>query len=60
MEDFEVRQALAVIKERVNEITQDNDWKEKLADEWNRANEAEQQEKAYARQQRDETRSQVS
>ena len=42
MEDFEVRQALAVIKERVNEITQDNDWKEKLADEWNRANEQEQ------------------
>jgi len=42
MEDFEVRQALAVIKERVNEITQEDDWKEKLADEWNRANEAEQ------------------
>lgn len=35
MEDFEVRQALAVIKERVNEIKQKPDWKEKMADEWN-------------------------
>lgn len=35
MEDYEVRQALAIIKDRVNEITKDDDWKEKLADEWN-------------------------
>ena len=27
MEDFEVRQALAVIKERVDEITKDDGWK---------------------------------
>lgn len=61
MEDYEVRQALAVIQERVKEITQDNDWKENLADEWNKANEAEDQ--MVARNQirnADETRSQVS
>lgn len=39
MEDFEVRQALAVIKERVNDIKKDVDWKQKMADEWNQANE---------------------
>lgn len=38
MEDYEVRQALAIIKDRVNEITKDDDWKEKLAEEWNQAN----------------------
>lgn len=38
MEDYEVRQALAIIKDRVNEITKEDDWKEKLADEWNEAN----------------------
>lgn len=37
MEDFEVRQALAVIKDRVHEITRDVDWKQKMADEWNAA-----------------------
>lgn len=61
MEDYEVRQALAVIQERVKEITQDNNWKENLADEWNKANEAEDQ--MVARNQirnADETRSQVS
>lgn len=35
MEDFEVRQALAVIKERVAAIKQEPDWKQKMADEWN-------------------------
>lgn len=39
MEDFEIRQALAVIKERVNDIKKDVDWKQKMADEWNQANE---------------------
>ena len=39
MEDFEVRQALAVIKDRVNEIKQQPDWKQKLADEWNQTDE---------------------
>jgi hypothetical protein len=37
MEDFEVRQALALIKERVNNIKKDVDWKEKIANEWNEA-----------------------
>lgn len=37
MEDFEVRQALAIIKDRVNEIKKDSDWKEKIAREWNEA-----------------------
>jgi uncharacterized protein (UPF0305 family) len=34
MEDFEVRQAFAIIKDRVNEIKQDQDWKEKIEKEW--------------------------
>jgi hypothetical protein len=38
MEDLEVRQALAVIKERVNDMKKDIDWKEKMAEEWNAAN----------------------
>lgn len=38
MEDQEVRMALAVIKDRVQEITKDVDWKQKMADEWNKAN----------------------
>jgi len=38
MEDFEVRQALALIKERVAEISKDQDWKQKMADDWNKAN----------------------
>jgi hypothetical protein len=43
MEDFEVRQAFAIIKDRVNEIKQDQDWKEKIAEEWNKTIEIEQQ-----------------
>lgn len=39
MEDYDVRQALAIIKERVQEIKQEPDWKEK---EW----EEEQQKRA--------------
>lgn len=35
MEDYEVRQALAIIKDRVNEIKRDDNWKEKVTDEWN-------------------------
>ena len=50
MEDYEFRSALAVIKERVNEITKDQDWKEKMAEEWNQAAEV---------KQKDETRSQA-
>ena len=41
MEDYEVRQALAIIKDRVNEITANPDWKEQITQEWNEANEAE-------------------
>jgi hypothetical protein len=40
VEDMEVRQALALIKERVNEIKEDNQWKSKIAQEWNREDEA--------------------
>jgi hypothetical protein len=31
MEDYEVRAALAVIKERVQDMAKDEDWKEKMA-----------------------------
>jgi len=48
MEDYEVRQALAIIKDRVNELTNKPDWKEQMANEWNEAN----QEEAVARQAR--------
>ena len=37
MDDFEVRQALAIIKDRVLEIKKDSDWKNKMAEEWNQA-----------------------
>lgn len=43
MEDYEVRQALAIIKDRVNELTEKPDWKEQMAEEWNQANEEEAQ-----------------
>jgi len=46
MEDYEVRQALAIIKDRVKEIKQDEDWKNDIAKEWNDATEAEVQDKA--------------
>jgi len=35
MEDYEVRQALAIIKDRVNELAQEPNWKEQMAEEWN-------------------------
>ena len=37
LEDYEVRQALAIIKDRVGEIKKENDWKQNIADEWNQA-----------------------
>ena len=37
MEDYEVRQALAIIKDRVNEITNQVGWQDKLVQEWNEA-----------------------
>lgn len=51
MEDYEVRQALAVIQNRVTEITKDQDWKEKMAEEWNRADELEKQQRGDNRSQ---------
>ena len=41
LEDYEVRQALALIKDRVKEIKEDDDWKKNIADEWNHANQQE-------------------
>lgn len=38
MEDFEVRQALALIKDRVKDIKKDEQWKQNIAKEWNDAN----------------------
>ena len=32
-----MRQALEIIKDRVSEIKKDEDWKKKIADEWNQA-----------------------
>ena len=37
MEDYEVRQALSIIKDRIDEIKKDEEWKQKMADEWNKA-----------------------
>jgi hypothetical protein len=39
MDDFEVRQAIAIIKDRVQEIKKDGDWKVNIAKEWNEAEE---------------------
>jgi len=41
MEDFEVRQAFEIIKDRIHEIKADQDWEEKIADEWNKTAEME-------------------
>ena len=35
MEDFEIRQVFSIIKDRVDEIKKDQDWKENVAAEWN-------------------------
>jgi len=40
VEDLEVRQALALIKERVDEIKKDDEWRKKIAEEWNSAEQA--------------------
>ena len=62
MDDFEVRQALAIIKDRVQEIKKDEDWKTKMANEWNDAAAAEEQAAITGAARRagdqDETRSQ--
>lgn len=41
MEDFEVKQAFEIIRDRVSEIKQDMDWKENIANEWNKTVEEE-------------------
>ena len=41
MDDFEVRQVFSIVKDRVNEIKKDQDWKQKIAQEWNDAAEEE-------------------
>lgn len=41
MNDFEIRQVFSIIKDRVSEIKQDQDWKEKIAQQWNEAAEQE-------------------
>ncbi len=38
IEDFEVRQALAALKERVQELKKDDKWKENFAQKWNQQN----------------------
>jgi hypothetical protein len=43
IEDFEVRQALEAIKERVKEIRNDENWKKELVDEWNHPEDIENQ-----------------
>lgn len=49
MEDFEVRQAFAIIQDRVKEIKQDQDWKEKIAEEWNKTAEMEEAQEEAAK-----------
>lgn len=46
MEDYEVRQALAIVKDRIDELKKDEEWKQKMADEWNKAADEEQGEQA--------------
>lgn len=60
MEDYEVRQALAIIKDRVNELTNKPDWKEQIANEWNEANQEEAKEKQARRGADRDTQSQVT
>ena len=50
MEDFEVRQAFAIIQDRVKEIKQDQDWKEKIAEEWNKTAELEEAQAAQVKE----------
>lgn len=47
MDDFEVRQAIALIKDRVTEIKKDEDWKNTIAKEWNEASAEEAQGNGY-------------
>jgi len=66
MDDLEVRQALALIKDRVKEIKQDDDWKHNIAKEWNEAAAADEGAAAYRgsnqydNEKNDDNRSQAS
>lgn len=60
MEDLEVRQALALIKERVDEIKQDDEWRKKIADEWNQDEANPNEGASKPRQRDDDARSAVS
>lgn len=59
MDDFEVRQALAIIKDRVNEIKKDADWKQNIAKEWNEAADVP-ADGGYKRAPEDDTRSAIT
>ena len=37
IEDVEVKQALAIIQERVSEIKKDEEWRKNIAEKWNQA-----------------------
>jgi hypothetical protein len=60
MEDLEVRQALALIKERVDEIKKDDEWRNNIAQEWNTAEQANPNEGTNKRKIDDDARSAVS
>ena len=47
MEDYDVRQALAIIKDRVNEIKQEPGWKEQNEVEWVEEQEARATKKSF-------------
>ena len=57
MDDFEVRQAFAIVKDRINEIKKDEDWKEKIAQEWNQA--ANEEEHAFGPEDNEATKQKV-
>ena len=54
MKDYEVRQALAIIKDRVNEIKKNEDWKKNIAEEWNKAAKEEEDMEKAAKNKEDE------
>ena len=60
MEDLEVRQAIALIKERVSEIKKDDEWRQKIAQEWNQADEANPNDAAEIPRDNEDARSAVS
>ena len=49
MNDFEIRQVFSIIRDRVKEIKEDQDWKEKIAEQWNQAAKEEEEQQAVAK-----------